>query len=229
MKIIGITGYAQAGKDTLGKYIVENYGFTRYAFADALKKMALALNPMIAKDTDFPPGTFEGWVRLVTLVQGPMPENKNGLGWEKAKQLPEVRRFLQVLGTEGARGTFGDNCWVDALKVKIERDSSELIVITDVRFPNEAEWIHSQGGKIIQVQRINSDFTQYDNGVSVTHPSEQHIATLPTDASIVSVTMEGIYEQANLILPGWGEGLHRPRPHLLDRGKFWTGHSEEEN
>lgn len=38
--IIGVSGKAQAGKDTVGNYLVANYGFTRTASADALKRIA---------------------------------------------------------------------------------------------------------------------------------------------------------------------------------------------
>ena len=39
--IVGITGYAESGKDSLGKCFVDNHGYTRVAFADAVKLMAL--------------------------------------------------------------------------------------------------------------------------------------------------------------------------------------------
>ena len=39
--IVGITGYAGSGKDSMGKCFVDNYGYTRVAFADAVKLMAL--------------------------------------------------------------------------------------------------------------------------------------------------------------------------------------------
>jgi hypothetical protein len=39
--IVGITGYAGSGKDALGKCFVSNHGYTRVAFADAVKLMAL--------------------------------------------------------------------------------------------------------------------------------------------------------------------------------------------
>lgn len=38
--IIGVTGCAGAGKDEVGKYFVEHYGFTRLAFADEVKRVA---------------------------------------------------------------------------------------------------------------------------------------------------------------------------------------------
>ena len=39
--IVGITGYAGSGKDSMGKCFVNNHGYTRVAFADAVKLMAL--------------------------------------------------------------------------------------------------------------------------------------------------------------------------------------------
>jgi hypothetical protein len=39
--IVGITGYAGSGKDAMGKCFVDNHGYTRVAFADSVKLMAL--------------------------------------------------------------------------------------------------------------------------------------------------------------------------------------------
>lgn len=38
--LIGISGRMGSGKDTVGAYLVEHHGFTRYAFADQLKQLA---------------------------------------------------------------------------------------------------------------------------------------------------------------------------------------------
>src|SRR5690625_5115450 len=35
---IGLTGKMRAGKDTVADYLVENYGFKKFAFGDALKR-----------------------------------------------------------------------------------------------------------------------------------------------------------------------------------------------
>ena len=50
--IIGISGYATAGKDTIGEILVENHGFRRIAFADKLREVLLALNPIVDLDGD---------------------------------------------------------------------------------------------------------------------------------------------------------------------------------
>ena len=45
--VIGLTGYAGSGKDTLANILVEEYGFTRIAFADKTKEFLYDLNPGI--------------------------------------------------------------------------------------------------------------------------------------------------------------------------------------
>lgn len=167
--LIGVTGYAQHGKDTIANVLVEDFGFTRLAFADALKDLAYYINPSIP-----------GIGRLSGIVDTD--------GFEAAKQLPEVRRILQDLGT-GARYWLGDNVWVDALDLKV-RASGENVVISDVRFPNEADYIHRWLGTLWRVHRLvptdslspDTDFVEFDNGVGTTHPSEYHVAALPVDA-----------------------------------------------
>ena len=38
-KLIGVIGTKNSGKDTLGSYLVENHGYTRYAFGDPVKQI----------------------------------------------------------------------------------------------------------------------------------------------------------------------------------------------
>ena len=48
--IIGLSGYAQAGKDTVAQMLVEDYGYTRLGFADIIKKACYYLDPIISLD-----------------------------------------------------------------------------------------------------------------------------------------------------------------------------------
>jgi hypothetical protein len=178
LHIIGVTGYAQHGKDTLGQRLVDVHGFTRYAFADQLKSMALALNPLI------------GRFRLADAVEQS--------GWEGAKTNAEVRRFLQVLGTEGVRDHLGADSWVKALELKLKADNPARAVITDVRFPNEAAWVKANGGLMVRVKRMvltelepqdgfrRVNLSAFDNGLPPDHPSEANVATLPVDIELLN-------------------------------------------
>jgi hypothetical protein len=177
-RIVGITGYAQHGKNTLGEVFV-GVGYKQVAFADALKSMALVLDPHILTERDDGTGVWD--VRLHWLVEE--------LGWEGAKQNPEVRRFLQVLGTEAVRDHLGENAWVLALTSKLL--PGEKYVVTDVRFPNEAAAITGMGGEVWRVERPG-----FDNGLGTDHPSERHVATLPVAVTFRNVGTQEEFEAA---------------------------------
>lgn len=144
VKVIGLSGYAQSGKDTIGAAL-EKEGYQRVAFADRIREGLYALDPMLANET-----------RVVELV--------DSYGWEHAKTSePEVRTLLQKLGSEVGRGILGENVWVD-LTLKNAPDGAK-IVVTDCRFKNEAEAIKRLGGEMWRVHRPG--YTPVNS-----HPSE---------------------------------------------------------
>ncbi len=151
--LIGISGRKRSGKDTFAERLVSHHGFTRVAFADPLKAVAVDLNPIIRIEADefglfYGPGTGAviGSYELVRLAE--LVEEQ---GWEVAKEFREVRRILQALGV-AVREHVGDETWVDAALVKAAAISGP-VVVTDVRFPNEAERVRFDGGKIVRVNR----------------------------------------------------------------------------
>jgi dephospho-CoA kinase len=133
--IIGLSGYAQSGKDTVAERLVTQHGFERIAFADPIRSMVYAMNPKIN-------GT-----PLVDLV--------DEYGWDIAKKKPEVRELLQSLGY-AARVHLGEDIWVSAVLRKMW-DKSQRYVITDVRFLNEAGTVKVLKGKVWRVERPGID------------------------------------------------------------------------
>src|SRR5215207_1202655 len=134
--IIGLTGFAGVGKDTVGAELVRR-GFKRLSFAGPLKELALECDPIVGIERN---GRWES-VRLASTV--------GEHGWDYAKfQTPDTRRFLQALGM-GARRVFGEDFWVNQVRDQIEFDEIHGIVghyvVTDVRFPNEARMIKGYG------------------------------------------------------------------------------------
>jgi hypothetical protein len=131
---VGLIGYSQAGKDTVASILVEKYGYTRIAFADKIREFLYDLNPMVACS---PTGYLQDLINLV--------------GWDDAKQEPQVRKLLQNLGN-AARKTIDENVWVTLALGNI--DTNQRVVITDVRFENEAMMIKLMGGQLWRVKRI---------------------------------------------------------------------------
>jgi hypothetical protein len=177
-KVIGITGYAQHGKNTLGQMFTDECGFVQLAFADALRECVKTLDPYVNVDDH---AGFSGFWRYSQLL--------DAVGYEDAKKNPEVRRLLQVMGTEVARDILGPDTWVNALSLEWETLGYPDLVITDVRFPNEAEWVRSRGVMV----RVNRP--EFYSGIAKDHPSEAHISGLPVTHEVIAKDMDELREQ----------------------------------
>ena len=149
--IVGLLGKARSGKDTFASFLIEDHGYTRFAFADPLKAAALEVDPIV--DT-----LDDGYWRL--------SEEVSIYGWEQAKERAEVRGTLQRLGT-AMRGV-NPSIWLDATMIPAREANAagKAIVITDVRFPNEAEAIRDAGGVLVRIERPS--LTSTDQHVSET-------------------------------------------------------------
>lgn len=134
--LIGLAGYARAGKDTVAQILVSEFGYQQIAFADPLKAVLAGVNPPLSSCS-----------RLSDSLEH---------GWEQAKAEPEVRMMLQRLGM-AARSHIHPDVWVDALFHQIEQamdnDGPSRWVISDVRFPNEAAAVRARGGRMWCVER----------------------------------------------------------------------------
>lgn len=163
--VIGITGLARSGKDTVGGILVDRHGFTRVAFADGVREAALALDPMIK----IPSGDS---VRLSNVV--------DFYGWDQAKAISEVRRTLQRIGSEAGWMIHGQNLWIELAEKKI----SGPTVITDVRFSHEASWLSRIGASLWRVERPGNELSL--TGETAAHASEAGDLGREPDAVIVN-------------------------------------------
>lgn len=149
--IIGVLGHKRNGKDTIADYLVENYEFKKICFADALKNMSR---------------------QLFGLTDEQLYGDKKEVEDEYWQTTP--RKILQFVGTELFRKQFAKLCphvkegiWVEIAKKKI-LNTKENVVISDVRFQNEVDMIHSLNGIVIKVVRpsiSNIDYHESELGI----------------------------------------------------------------
>lgn len=135
--LVGLTGRARSGKDTVADHLVACFGFRKVSIAEPLKEVCRVVF---------------GW------------SDDQLHGHAKDHELPDVeatpRQVMQFVGTELFRVRLGErfpalgtNVWVDALAREIDQNPDESLVVADVRFPNEAQTIRERGGIIIHVDR----------------------------------------------------------------------------
>lgn len=147
-KIIAFCGYARSGKDTAAAVLVEQ-GWQRVAFADAVRDFALVINPWIGVESIR--NNYEGALYTEIPLCRHLREIVSVSGWDDAKKNPHVRQLLIDIGMGGREKLF-PTIWMDVVRRKIEATESD-IVLTDCRFPNEAEMIHGMGGKVVRIDR----------------------------------------------------------------------------
>ena len=172
--IIGISGYSGSGKDLAGT-IIQEISLNKWE----VKKWAGKLKTMASILTGIPVEKFEDQEFKKTEL-GPewsslkMRPGKRQDGIFPKKQDMQlvpmtVRDLLQKLGTDAIRDGLHTNAWVNAVMADYKKQSSECgtskmgttvncvdypnWIITDTRFPNEAEAIKKAGGIVIRINR----------------------------------------------------------------------------
>jgi hypothetical protein len=155
--LIGLTGYAGSGKDTVREILEHKHDLDGLAFADPIRDMLTALFESCGVKTD--------WMVERHLKEEVIPE----IG-------ASYRQMAQQLGTEWGRNIHPD-FWLKIAAAKITMYThyeSPGVVISDVRFPNEAQWIRAQGGHLWHILRPGIDPVR-------AHASEALIKDLPYD------------------------------------------------
>lgn len=172
VEVVGLSGWARAGKDTIADHLVEKYGYTKMSFATPMKEALYKLNPKITIDN---------------VMATPIRIGVDVYGWDGMKEHgPEVRDLLQRFGTEVGREMFGEDFWVDAAIEKIEDGAK--VVFADVRFPNEADAIKALGGSVGRVTRLGF-------GPANEHISEHALDEYDFDFSVSNFSnLDTLYE-----------------------------------
>lgn len=152
-KVIGISGLARAGKDTAADVIMDIFPYIKASFADPIKDMLMIGLGMTAEQM------YGGEIReQVDPRYGCTP-----------------RHLMQTLGTEWGREIIDQNIWVNAMKSKL--DSVGNLIIPDVRFESEADFIR-KNGILIHIKGRKS--------IQSTHKSESGVYSEINDITILN-------------------------------------------
>lgn len=156
--LIGLIGNAGSGKDTMADYLVKNYGFEKLSFGKILKDVV---------------SIIFNWNRK--LLEGDNLESRifretEDIWWsEQLKFKVTPRKILQKIGTELFRNNFNDNIWILSLirKINDKINSKKNIIITDIRFNNEYEYLKNLNFLFVKISNNNIK--------NLNHSSESYI------------------------------------------------------
>lgn len=137
MKLIGLIGRARSGKDTVAGYLARRHMFAHIAFADPVKEMLEVAFGDLFRDGD----------------------REKPIDWLGKSP----RQLMQTLGTEWGRNRVHPELWVLLTEQKVKHfvELDMPLVISDVRFHNEADMILKHGGELWQIQRDGASVAEH--------------------------------------------------------------------
>lgn len=195
--LIGLGGKLRAGKDAIGDYLEENHDYVKLGMSDALNEALLKLNPIIPTGKHWEAG-YEHYMTY--------QDYHGAHGYVEAKKNPEVRRLLQVLGTEVGREMIDPDVWVRIAEKKIREhwEAGRNVVITAMRFPNEIEMLERLGGFSVWVERPTADRlgdTQGDKVQIGAHASENSVSEIDFQFTLLNdSTLDALYTKVEEVL-----------------------------
>ncbi|MCU6480547.1 hypothetical protein [Arthrobacter sp. A2-55] len=134
------------GPEIVRTFKVYGDAIVRGDFQDTGRTEASLIDDLVTLDP-----FLDGGITVAQLLE------ETGGDWEAAKNHrfhgPEIRRLLQVYGTEIGRSNYGANVWTDYVARQISQEQPQAAVLTDVRFDSEAEWVLAQGGPVVRIHR----------------------------------------------------------------------------
>lgn len=167
MKIIGIAGKARTGKDTIANHLVEKHGFVQLAFADPIREI----------------------VYFLCSAQT-LPDDKEEPIYPAGVS---QRRMMQDIGDMGRR--WHVDYWVQQLEDTLKTwEPDTRVVISDIRYENEANWIRKRGW-LWHVTRPNNPYSVR------AHSSENGVTFDGSDALIQnSETLDDLRDHVDYLL-----------------------------
>lgn len=140
--LIGLTGAAGAGKDTVANHLTDRYGFLQVALAEPLNDMLAAMLEHVEVD-------------YAVLHERALKERP-------LRQLLQLspRELKQTLGDWGR--TLAPGLWLHIAQHRLgllpgQTAVHDRIVVSDVRFVNEASWLRMEGGVLVRVERPGAE------------------------------------------------------------------------
>jgi hypothetical protein len=146
--IIGVGGKKNAGKDTVGNYLVEEYGFTKLSFAEKGKIVICETFGITREELELWKNDESKTVTLGTQLG-------SGEYAEGEYETMTFRQYIQALLDEGMKTAYGDLFHVDQLLPLNFQHAGFKYVVCDMRFPFEAMRIKELNGYTCEVVRPN--------------------------------------------------------------------------
>lgn len=225
--IIGISGYAGSGKNTVATIIqyLMCHNTDDVSIEDVLKDY-LSHGWWLEEQSGWEQKSFAKPLKTIASILTGIPEHKfddqefkkSNLGpewnitepynsyapWVGDNEVIEVpmtiRELLQKLGTDAVRNNVHPDAWLNAVMCDYKSDNKQNWIITDVRFRNEAKAIKAKGGIIIRVDRPDvKPINPHASETELDSYKFDYLIANVSDITALTATVKHILQKENII------------------------------
>jgi dephospho-CoA kinase len=183
---LAICGLLRSGKDAVGAYLTERYGYTRFAFGDGIRRITRELYPESYADGNKPRALLQGFGQMARTFDENVWVNDC---------------FRRIAFERGNRVFIGDD----------ELPADLSVVITDLRQPSEYDRCRAEGYVIIRVNapeslRIHRAIESADtfNLRDLTHETESYVDGFSVDHEINNIgTVAQLHAEVDLFMAAY--------------------------
>lgn len=164
MIYVGVGGYKRCGKDTFTKLLIEelkkqNIDARRRSLADTLKEECAEMIITELRKT-----ARKFWGKYTVVI----PTKEELLSKMHSDEYKEqFRLLLQWWGTEFKRRMVDDAYWIDMVKEWADASTADVVVVSDVRFQNEIDFIKNNEGFRVWVYRDGCEPSEHASENSI--------------------------------------------------------------
>ena len=174
-----------------------------YSFADELKRICVDLFNIPSEcvwGTDEQKNQLQDhllWENMPkainsSLMKKMMPiDSKKSWNWKEGPMT--AREFMQFFGTDVMRKMY-EPVWVRSCLEKIQKEQSELAIIADVRFPDEAKAIEEAGGNLVRLARQVTEDNHSSEIALDDYPFTYHIDNKDNSIDSLLVKVNRFYQ-----------------------------------
>ena len=184
-KLLGLIGSAGCGKDTMATHLIKYHGFVQIANADPIKDAVCAILGCSREQLEHLKKTGE----KIPAVQC------------------SARTLLQTIGTDWGRNLIHSDIWLNLVRGRITQIlPTSNVVVSDVRFFNEARMIRELGGALVGITADQMRVQQRMSQANHLHESELYVPELLKNCHVVldnSSSVENFYQNIDQWILSW--------------------------
>lgn len=196
-KLIAVSGWKGAGKDTIGLHLMNEYGYRPISFAYELKNMVASIYGVERSWMDDRTKKDMPLMNMPAIPTDAFSRTIHEMLRDELSSGYWTPRALCILEGSVKRSVYA-NYWVKKVVEIVLKDHTHNYVITDMRYSNEADVL-----KMFIPSTLTLRVERADHSITTQDPSERDLDTYKFDRTVHNIgTIPDLFRNIDTIMGG---------------------------